>query len=44
MSSSDFIQVMLGWCVEVGGCIFSMDDPEEGRISSSVESFVAFDE
>jgi len=44
MSSSAFIQVMLGWCVEIGGCIFSRDDLEEGHISSLVESFVAFDE
>jgi len=44
MSSSDFIQVMLGWCVETGGCIFSRDELEVGRISSLVESFVVFDE
>ena len=44
MSSGEFIQVMLGWGVEVGGCIFSRDDSEEGYISSLVESFVAFDE
>jgi hypothetical protein len=44
MSPNDFIQVMPGWCVEIGGCIFSRDDPEEGCISSLVESFVAFDE
>jgi len=31
MSSSNLIQVMLGWCVEVGYCIFSRDDPGEGR-------------
>jgi len=35
---------MPGWCVEFGYCIFSRDDPEEGRISSSVQGFVAFDE
>ena len=44
MSSSDLIQVMPGWCVEFGYCIFSRDDPEEGHISSSVQGFVAFDE
>jgi len=44
MSSGDLTQVMPGWCVEVGGCIFSRDDLEEGRTSFSVQGFVAFDE
>ena len=44
MSSGDLTPIMLGWRVEIGGCIFSRDDLEEGCISSLVESFVAFDE
>jgi len=44
MSSGDLTSIMLGWRVEIGGCIFSRDDLEEGHISSLVESFVAFDE
>ena len=44
MSSGDLTPVMPDWCVEVGGYIFSRDDPEEGRTSSSVQGFVAFDE
>jgi hypothetical protein len=44
MFSGDFIPVTPGYCVEIGGCIFSRDGPEEGRISYSVESFVASDE
>jgi len=44
MSSGNLTPVMLGWCVEIGGCIFSRDGPGEGRISPLIESFVAFDE
>ena len=43
MTSSDLIQTILGWHVVVEVCIFSRDDPKEGRISSSVQGFVAFD-
>jgi len=44
ISSGDLIQVMPGWCVELGCCIFSRDDQGEGHISSSVPGFVAFAE
>jgi len=44
MSSVDLIQAMLDWCVEIGCCTFSRDDPEGGRVSSSVQGFVVFDD
>ncbi len=44
MTSVDLIQAMLDWCVEIGCCIFSRDDPEGGRVSSSVQGFVVFDD
>ena len=43
MSSVDLIQAMLDWCVDIGCCIFSRDDPGGGRVSSSAQGFVVFD-
>jgi len=44
MSSVDLIQAMLDWCVEIGCCTFSRDDPEGGYISSSAQGLVVFDD
>jgi len=44
MTSVDLIQAMLDWYVEIGCCIFSRDDREGGRVSSSVHGFVVFDD